>query len=173
MIAFRGLRSFNVNLRSFRSAISANNKYTCNYKRLARYFHIWEESPFTMMTSSNGNIFRVTGLLCGEFTGEFPSQRPVRRSFDDFFDLGLNKRLSKQSWGWWFETPSCSLWRHRNDCLPTRKAILIGMSFASYLKTQLVGHRLNAIWSVLKNSVMDFDWQCSFLGNFYRSIKIN
>ena len=27
----------------------------------------------------------------------------------------LNKRLSKQSWGWWFETPSCSLWRHRNE----------------------------------------------------------
>ena len=35
-----------------------------------------------MMTSSNGNIFRVTGRLCGEFTGpgEFPSQRPVTRS---------------------------------------------------------------------------------------------
>ena len=69
-----------------------------------------------MMTSSNGNIFRVTGPLCGEFTGpgEFPAQRPVTRSFDVFFDLRLNKRLSKQSWGWWFETPSCSLWRHRN-----------------------------------------------------------
>ena len=26
----------------------------------------------------------------------------------------LNKPLSKQSWGWWFETPSRSLWRHRN-----------------------------------------------------------
>ena len=26
----------------------------------------------------------------------------------------LNKWLSKQSWGWWFETPSRSLWRHRN-----------------------------------------------------------
>ena len=26
----------------------------------------------------------------------------------------LNKRLSKQSWGWWFETPSCSIWRHCN-----------------------------------------------------------
>ena len=38
-------------------------------------------------------------------TGEFPSQRPVARSFDVFFDLRLNKRLSKQSWGWWFETP--------------------------------------------------------------------
>ena len=47
-------------------------------------------------------------------TGEFPAQRPVTRSFDVFFDLRLNKRLSKQSWGWWFETPSCPLWRHCN-----------------------------------------------------------
>ena len=46
-----------------------------------------------MVTSSNGNIFRVTGPLCGEFTGpgEFPTQRPVTRSFDVFFDLRLNK----------------------------------------------------------------------------------
>ena len=51
-----------------------------------------------MMTSSNGNILRVTGPLCGEFTGpgEFPAQRPVTRSFDVFFDLRLGKRLSKQ-----------------------------------------------------------------------------
>ena len=35
--------------------------------------------------------------------GEFPAQRPVTRSFDVFFDLHLNKRLRKQSWGWWFE----------------------------------------------------------------------
>ena len=68
------------------------------------------------MTSSNGNIFRVTGPLCGEFTGpgEFPTQRPVTRSFDVFFDLRLNKRLNKQPWGWWFETPSWSLWCHCN-----------------------------------------------------------
>ena len=38
--------------------------------------------------------------------GEFPTQRPVMRSFDVFFDLRLNKRLSKQSGRWWFETPS-------------------------------------------------------------------
>ena len=71
--------------------------------------------PF-MMTSSNGNIFRVTGPLCGEFTSpsEFPTQRPVTRGFDFFFDLRLNKRLSKQPWGWWFETPLWSLWRHCN-----------------------------------------------------------
>ena len=70
----------------------------------------------SMMTSSNGNIFRVTGPLCGEFTGpgEFPAQRPVTRSFDVFFDLRPNKRLSKQPWGWWFETPSRSLWRQCN-----------------------------------------------------------
>ena len=70
-----------------------------------------------MMTSSNGNIFRVTGPLCGEFTGhgEFPTQRPVTRIFDVFFDLRLNKRLNKQSWGWWFETLSRPFWRHRND----------------------------------------------------------
>ena len=69
-----------------------------------------------MMTSSNGNIFRVTGHVCGEFTGpgEFPSQRPVTRTFDVYFDLRLNKRLSKQSWGWWFETLSSPLWRHSN-----------------------------------------------------------
>ena len=69
------------------------------------------------MTSSNENIFRVTGRLCRVFTGHrwFPSQRPATRSFDVFFDLRLNKHLSKQSWGWWFETPSRSLWRHRNE----------------------------------------------------------
>ena len=47
--------------------------------------------------------------------GEFPAQRPVTRSFDLFCDLRLNKRLRKQSWGWWFETPSPPLWRHCNE----------------------------------------------------------
>ena len=48
-------------------------------------------------------------------TGEFPAQRPVTtRSSDVFFDLHLNKRLSKQLWGWRFETPLRSLWCHRN-----------------------------------------------------------
>ena len=42
-------------------------------------------------------------------TGEFPSQRLVVESFDAFFHLRLNKRLSKQS-SWWLETPSRSLW---------------------------------------------------------------
>ena len=54
--------------------------------------------------------------ICGNspVPGEFPAQRPVTRSFDVFFHLRLNKRLSKQSWGWWFETPASWLWRHCN-----------------------------------------------------------
>ena len=56
------------------------------------------------------------GPLCGNSTatGEFPTQRPVTRSFDVFFDPRLNKRLNKQSWGWWFGMPSHPLWRHCN-----------------------------------------------------------
>ena len=74
-----------------------------------------------MMTSSNGNIFRVTGLCAGNspITGEFLAQRPVTRSFHVFFDLRPNKQLNKQSWGWWFETLSGSLWRHCNESYVT------------------------------------------------------
>ena len=71
-----------------------------------------------MMTSSNGTIFRVTGPLCGEFTGS--SQRPVTQSSAVFLDLRLNKRLSKQSRRRWFETSSHSLWRHCNDGMNIR-----------------------------------------------------
>ena len=56
--------------------------------------------------------------------GEFPTQRPMTRSFDVYFDLRLDKRLCKQSWGWWFETLLCPLWRH-SDAITTRYAILI------------------------------------------------
>ena len=42
--------------------------------------------------------------------GEFPSQRPMTRSFDVFFDVRLNKRLSKQFTCQWFKTPRRSLW---------------------------------------------------------------
>ena len=57
---------------------------------------------------------RYLPFVWGEFTGEFPSQRQVTRSFDVFFDLRPNKRLSKTSKRRWFNTPSCSLWRHCN-----------------------------------------------------------
>ena len=52
-------------------------------------------------------------------TGGFPSQWQVTRSFDVFFDLRLNKWLSKQSWDWWLETLSSPLWRHSNEYMFT------------------------------------------------------
>ena len=53
----------------------------------------------SMMTSSNGNIFRVTGHLCGEFPGEFPTQRPVTRSFNVYFDLRINGWVNNREAG--------------------------------------------------------------------------
>ena len=76
------------------------------------------------MTSSNRNIFRVTGLLCGEFIGQ--RWIPLTKASDAelitkasdaelkifFFDLRLNERFSKRSRCWWFETQSRLLWNH-------------------------------------------------------------
>ena len=61
-------------------------------------------------------FFALLAICAGNspVPGVFHAQRPVTPSFDVFFDLRLNKRLSKQSWGWWFESPSRPLWRHRN-----------------------------------------------------------
>ena len=65
--------------------------------------------------------FSALLAICAEnllVIGEFPAQRPVTRRFEDFFDLRLNKQLSKQWWGCWFETQSCPLWRHCNGMMP-------------------------------------------------------
>ena len=70
----------------------------------------------SMMTSSNGNIFRVIGPLCREFTG--PRWIPHTKASDAelwcFLWSTPNKRLSKQMQSWWFETHSPPLWRHSN-----------------------------------------------------------
>ena len=50
--------------------------------------------------------------------GEIPSQKPVTRNGDIFFDLRLNKRFSKQSKRQWFETQPRPLWHHCNDISP-------------------------------------------------------
>ena len=105
-----------------------------------------------MMTSSNGNIFRVTGPLCEWI----PSQRPVTPRFDVFFDLRLNKQLSKQSRGWWFETPSRSLWRHSNVLI---MSVLLAnchcqMQEIGVLWSQMIPH-FNCTWDILIRVVND------------------
>ena len=47
-------------------------------------------------------------------TGEFPSRRPVTRSFYVFIDIRLNESLSKHSIRRWFEAPLRSWGRHCN-----------------------------------------------------------
>ena len=48
------------------------------------------------MTSSNGNISRVTGPLCGEFTGHrwIPHRKDSDAERDVFFDLRLDKQMN-------------------------------------------------------------------------------
>ena len=61
-------------------------------------------------------FFALLAICAGNspVPGEFPTQRPVTRSFDAFFHLCLNKRLNKQPGGWWFEMLSRPLWRQSN-----------------------------------------------------------
>ena len=104
-------------------------------------------------------------------TGEFPAQRPVTRSFDVFFGLRLNKRLSQQSWSWWFETPSCPLWRHCNVNVAWLHLAFTKMSSIQWLKISsprhgyidkcyeihaLVVRRAGLLWSQ-----QDFEWRWS------------
>ena len=104
--------------------VSNHQPHGCLLNRLfrRRSREIWkllvtERGRRTMMTSSNGNIFRVPRALCvgnSSVTGKFSAQTPVTRSFHVFCDLRLNKRLSKQSWGRWSENPSRPSSRHYN-----------------------------------------------------------
>ena len=94
---------------SLHSACLATSREWCTL--FTTYLH---QGKQPMMTSSNlMETFSALLAICA-VTGEFPSQRPVTRRFDVSFDLRPNERLSKQSWGWWVETPSRPLWRHNN-----------------------------------------------------------
>ena len=68
--------------------------------------------------------------------GEFHTQRPVTRSFDVFFDLRLNKRFSKQSWGWWLETLSRPLWCHCNVYNPSPPRMCLSLDLVSEYRIQ-------------------------------------
>ena len=74
-----------------------------------------------------------------------------RGGFDVFFDLRLNKRLSKQWWGWWFETPSRPLLRHCND---------LGIYFQE--RTYECKHISN-INSLICVFLIDFKWQWYYM----------
>ena len=70
--------------------------------------------------------------------GEFPAQRPVTWSFDVFFNLHQNERLSKQSWGWWIEMPWRPLLRHSNDGISWTGNITTAPAKCSVVQIQFV-----------------------------------
>ena len=122
-----------------------------------------------------------SGLLCWEFTGH--RGIPLTKASDAelwcflWFDLRLNKRLSKQSQGCWFETPSRSLWRHRNEiswklrgirgfvqgvtscgCRPTRKRVIRYMIFI--FENDNVIHANSKEFNVWSYGVVALDQYC-------------
>ena len=76
-----------------------------------------KSSLTNMMTSSKGSIFRATGPLCGEFTDHrwIPHTKASDAELWCFLWSVREWKPSKQSWGWWFDTPSRSLWCHCNE----------------------------------------------------------
>ena len=124
-------------------------------------------------------FFALLNLCVGKspVTGEFLAQRPVARRFDVFFDLRLNERLGKQSWGWWFET---SLWRHCNDLHWSFK--LSGSPATTYIRARhdepggLSGsspHALFVIYSIAYNLRKQHDIYINYVTASLRSIPYN
>ena len=70
--------------------------------------HISFQLVMCMMTLSNGNIFHLTGPLCGEFTAH--QWIPLTKASDAELWWFLWSAPEHQ----WFETPPCSLWRQCN-----------------------------------------------------------
>ena len=106
--------------------------------------------------------------------GEFPSQRPVTRSFDVFFDMCLNKRLSKQTCGRRFETRSRSLWRHCNAItaltwwllamLLSSCDILVHILYNGFKSQVWKGDRKSII--ILANSLLTLIWNSAHPRSF-------
>ena len=77
---------------------------------LSRQIHIFAnaymEENFDFDLRESHDEVALLAICVGNspVTGEFPAQRPVMWSFDVFFDLRLNKQLSKQSGGWRSDT---------------------------------------------------------------------
>ena len=91
-------------------------------------------------------------------TGEISSQKPVTRNIDVFFDVCLNKRLSKQSRCRLFETPYCSLWRHCND-----NSIRSSTRYTEIMKQQPQEQLTGFYFEILQNQLYTymFLWQTS------------
>ena len=98
-----------------------------------------KHSEVFMMMSSNGNIIHVTGPLRGEFTGHrwIPLTNASNAELWRCLWSAPDRRLRKQSWSRWFETPSCSLWRHGVPTIDRLFNYAIGLLIFKYHHSKL------------------------------------
>ena len=105
---------------SIRDKLVAISTVTVGIKNSFAQFHgsiLWFQVQINAWLRHQMETFSALLAICAgnsPVPTEFPAQRPVTRSCDVFFDLRLNKRLSKHSWGWRFETLSRPSWHHCN-----------------------------------------------------------
>ena len=118
--------------------------------------------------------FSVLLTLCAgnsPVIGEFPTQRPVTWSFDVFCVLSLNKRLSKESWGWWFETPPRPLWRHCNEWC--RMCFLYTSSSMVWWKYPLLSKQTHNVMNTLLSRGTFFPrTNCFFIITLYVCLSV-
>ena len=136
------------------------------------YFHWdYEINLCYLILSYQMETFSALLALCAgnsPVTGEFPAQRPVTRSFDVFFDPRLNKLLSKQSWGWWFDTPSHSFWRHCN-AIPGFGKCALRIFWPEVLREMTMYQQLPRFWLIriivhfTVTYTMIIDWLIDYL----------
>ena len=90
--------------------------YNCFVELLQKHHFLHPRSHTPWLRHQMETFSTLLAICAGKspVSGEFPTQRSVTRSFAIFFDLRLNKQLTKQSWSWWFETLSCPLRRQCN-----------------------------------------------------------
>ena len=97
-----------------RRSVNDNIKLKFEAKMTQTHTSVWRNLIISGWRHQMETFSALLVLWAGNspVTGEFPLQRPVTRSFDVFFNLRLNKQLSKRSRRRWFETQSCSFWPH-------------------------------------------------------------
>ena len=80
--------------------------------------------------------------------------------------MSLNKRLRKHSWGWWFETLPCPLWRHCNVSVTyAQTSFYDEISYCPACRTSLIATRFWVVMIVRRAGLLwsqqDFEWRRS------------
>ena len=98
---------------SFYSLILLTHSLTHSFIRRFCLVLIWSHACHYRHMKSHTPVNSVHYIICYMLTNQIIGRGSLMFSLI----CALNERLSKQSWGCWFETQSRSLWRHSNVCI--------------------------------------------------------